>query len=323
MRVLVSTIATKGVCLPSLPSNKVVCFSSICKKNLSHLRGSSLISPFLSCRSSVFAARTHPPLPTLTCISTPYPSHRSQLRHFRSSRIANSAKRDYYEVLGLTKNATKDEIKKKFRELAKKYHPDLNKEDKNAEAKFREVSEAYEVLEDEKKRQQYDRFGHAAVDGSGAADGPGNPFSGGFGGFGGFNGFGGFHGGGQAFTGDDLFDIFEQAVGQQRVSIETLLRLSFLEAVNGCKKEVKLDYMVQKGRSTARKSKTVQVEIPAGVDDGMTIRVAGEGAANVSSRGKETVGDLFVAIKVHKTPTLSATAPMFTSMSPSQSLRLF
>ncbi|RYG58526.1 J domain-containing protein, partial [archaeon] len=83
---------------------------------------------------------------------------RSSHRLYHSSSISLS-KRDYYEILGVPKGASKDEIKKKFRELAKKYHPDLNKDDKGAEKKFQEVSEAYEVLEDDNKRKQYDAFG--------------------------------------------------------------------------------------------------------------------------------------------------------------------
>ena len=84
-------------------------------------------------------------------------------------------KRDYYEVLGVPKNADQETIKKAYRALAKKYHPDMNPDDKNAEAKFKEASEAYAVLSDEDKRRQYDQFGHAAFDGAGGA--------GGFGGF--------------------------------------------------------------------------------------------------------------------------------------------
>lgn len=99
------------------------------------------------------------------------------------------SKRDYYEVLGVPKDVGEDEIKKAYRKLARKYHPDVNKEDKNAAEKFKEVTEAYEVLRDSEKRAKYDQFGHAGVDpnGFGAGD------------FGGFGGFGGF---------SDIFDIF-------------------------------------------------------------------------------------------------------------------
>ena len=88
-------------------------------------------------------------------------------------------KRDYYEVLGVQKSASEDDIKKAYRKLAKQYHPDLNPGDKNAEAKFKEVNEAYEVLSDSDKRARYDQFGHAGVDPNfGGGAGGGNPFQG-------------------------------------------------------------------------------------------------------------------------------------------------
>ena len=91
------------------------------------------------------------------------------------------AKRDYYEVLGISKNASEDEVKKAFRKLAVKYHPD---KEGGSEEKFKEINEAYEVLKDKQKRQRYDQFGHAGVGGSGGGAGySGNPFEG-FGGFG-------------------------------------------------------------------------------------------------------------------------------------------
>ncbi len=105
-------------------------------------------------------------------------------------------KRDYYEVLGVDKNATQDQIKRAYRKMAKKYHPDVNKSP-DAEEKFKEVNEAYEVLSDENKKAAYDRYGHAAFDGTAGAGG-----AGGFGGFGGFEDmdfgdiFGSFFGGG-------------------------------------------------------------------------------------------------------------------------------
>ena len=105
-------------------------------------------------------------------------------------------KRDFYEVLGVSKSATDEEIKKAYRKLAKQYHPDLNPGDKQAEQKFKEVSEAYEILSDKEKRSRYDQFGHAGVDPNfGAGGGTG-------GGFGGFSGFGGFD------MGDIFGDIF-------------------------------------------------------------------------------------------------------------------
>ena len=104
-------------------------------------------------------------------------------------------KRDYYEVLGLQKGAGEEEIKRAFRQLAKKYHPDLNPGNKEAEAKFKEVNEAYEVLSDKEKRQRYDQFGFAGVDPS---YGGGTAGAGGFGGGFGGGGRGGFGGGGRS-----------------------------------------------------------------------------------------------------------------------------
>ena len=106
-------------------------------------------------------------------------------------------KRDYYEVLGVSKDADEDTLKKAYRKLAKKYHPDANPGDKEAEAKFKEASEAYSVLSDPQKRQQYDQFGHAAFEQGG-------------GGAGGYGGFGGFDG---ADMGDIFGDIFGDLFG--------------------------------------------------------------------------------------------------------------
>ena len=116
-------------------------------------------------------------------------------------------KRDYYEVLGISKGASEDEIKRAFKKMAKKYHPDLNPGDKEAEAKFKEVNEAYSVLSDADKKARYDQFGHAGVDPSyGAGTGAG----GGFGDFGGFGGFG------------DIFDTFSAAEWAERLAVPTL-----------------------------------------------------------------------------------------------------
>ena len=111
-------------------------------------------------------------------------------------------KKDYYEVLGLKKGATDAEIKKAYRQMAKKYHPDLNPDDPEAEAKFKEVNEANDVLSDPEKKARYDQFGFAGVDPSyGAGQGTGG--GGGFGGFGGFTG--GFSGGGSFSGGGGTF----------------------------------------------------------------------------------------------------------------------
>ena len=111
-------------------------------------------------------------------------------------------KRDYYEVLGLQKGATDDEIKKAYRKLGKQYHPDLNPDNPEAEAKFKEINEANDVLSDPQKRAKYDQFGHAGVDPS---------YGGGAGGFGG--GFGGFSGGFSSADGIDLGDICDSIFG--------------------------------------------------------------------------------------------------------------
>lgn len=130
-------------------------------------------------------------------------------------------KRDYYEVLGVSRSADDNTIKKAYRKLAKKYHPDTNGGDPKAEQKFKEVTEAYNVLSDKEKRKLYDQFGHAAFDGSapgagaqgGAYEGP---FQGGFGGFGGFGGgANGSNGSYQEyhFSGDDMDDILKNMFG--------------------------------------------------------------------------------------------------------------
>ena len=141
-------------------------------------------------------------------------------------------KRDYYEVLGVSKEASEDEIKKAYRSLAKKYHPDMNPGDKEAEVKFKEANEAYAVLSDAEKRQKYDRYGHAAFD----------PAAGGGG-----SGFGGFGGFGADFDFGDIFSSFFGGGGgrSQRSNapregddVAARVTISFEEAAFGCKKEI-------------------------------------------------------------------------------------
>ena len=144
-------------------------------------------------------------------------------------------KRDYYEVLGVEKGATAEEIKKAYRKSAMKYHPDRNPGDKEAEEKFKEIGEAYEVLSDDQKRSRYDQFGFAGVDPTyGGGAGGGNPFGGGFGGFGDFG---------------DLGDIFGSFFGgggrtqtrngpRQGENVGARLELTFEDAAFGCEKEI-------------------------------------------------------------------------------------
>ncbi len=179
--------------------------------------------------------------------------------------------KDYYSVLGVSKSATADEIKKAYRKLALQHHPDRNKGDKAAEGKFKEVTKAYEVLSDASKRQTYDQFGAAAFEQGGpTGQGP-------FGGFGG-QPFGGQQGpftytyttngdaGGFDFGGfSDPFDIFEQFFGGgspfgRRAREVYSLKIDFMEAVKGTQKKVDLGGKIQ------------TIKIPAGVDDGSRIR---------------------------------------------------
>ena len=198
------------------------------------------------------------------------------------------AKRDYYEILGVSKNASDDEIKKAYRKLAVKYHPDKNPGDKEAEAKFKEINEAHDVLSDKQKRARYDQFGHAGVNGSG------NPFAGG-------NPFGGA--GGQSFNfdfGGGFEDILNNIFGggspfgsrrpRRGDDYQVNVQISFEEAIFGTTAAV--DY----------NGSDLKIKIPAGIDDGMSIRLRGKGGP--APQGGEP-GDLYVRIHVkpHKTLT--------------------
>lgn len=192
------------------------------------------------------------------------------------------AKRDYYEVLGVSKNASDDEIKKAYRKLAIKYHPDKNPGNKEAEEKFKEVSEAHEVLSDKQKRARYDQFGHAGVGGNGGPSG--NPFQNGSFNFGG-QGFDFNFGGGGGL--DDILGSIFGFGGQRRpargADYRTTVTLNFEEAVFGTTKTVTAD------------GKELKVKIPAGIDDGMSIRLSGKGGAAPKGGQK---GDLYVFIRV-------------------------
>ena len=263
-------------------------------------------------------------------------------------------KRDYYEVLGVSKTATADDLKKAYRKLAKQYHPDINPGDKTAEAKFKEVNEAYEVLSDSAKRSRYDQFGHAGVDPSYGAGG-----AGGFGGFdvgdifesffgGGFSGFGG-----SSRTRNPNAPI-------RGNDINVTVGLSFMEAAKGCKQTIQIQRletcetctgsgakkgttpesctecggtgqvkvsqrtpigMIQTTRTCARcsgkgkvikemcsdcrgmgrvrKSKTLEVAVPAGIDDGQTFVLRGQGDQGVNGGPS---GDVNIMVNLRPDP---------------------
>ena len=258
---------------------------------------------------------------------------------------------DYYEVLGVSRDATADEIKKAYRKMALKYHPDKNQGDESAEAKFKEVSAAYECLGDPEKRQMYDRYGEAGMAG---AAGPG-----GMGGFGSMDEalrtfMGAFGGGGL----DDMFGSFfggghmGGAAGVQGASKKMVLKLTFEEAATGVEKEVNVTNLAAcddcggsgatspdavktcqqcggqgqvfqsrgffsmsticpvchgagkqitdpckkcRGQGRSKKKERITVKVPAGVDDGMRLRLAGKGDAGEAGG---PAGDLYVYLKV-------------------------
>ncbi len=264
-------------------------------------------------------------------------------------------KRDYYEVLGVSRNADEKEIKRAYRKLAKKYHPDMNPGDKEAEAKFKEATEAYTVLSDPEKRRTYDQYGHAAFENGGAGQG---------GGFGGFD----FNG---ADMGDIFGDIFGDLFGGGRsrranngpmrgANLRAVVHITFQEAVFGCEKELELTLkdtctkcngtgakpgtspetcskchgtgqvtytqqsmfgMVRnvqtcpdcggtgkiikdkcpdcRGTGFTASRKKIQVSIPAGIDDGQSIRIREKGEPGTNGGPR---GDLLVEVQVARHP---------------------
>ena len=260
-------------------------------------------------------------------------------------------KRDYYEVLGVSRGASEDEIKKAYKKMARKYHPDLNPGDKTAEEKFKEVNEAYEVLSDADKKARYDQYGHAGVDPNFGAGGFGGGFDGSFD-FGDLGDiFGSFFGGG--FGGGRRTNPNAPQRGE---SIRMSIAISFEEAAFGCEKAVTVERYetcdtchgngcapgtspevcpdchgtgtVQVRRQTpmgvfatsspcpkcggkgriihqpckdcrgsgmVRKKKTIQASIPAGIDNGQTISIRGQGNAG---KNGGPAGDLLITITV-------------------------
>ena len=251
--------------------------------------------------------------------------------------------KDFYETLGVARSASDDEIKKAFRKLAMKYHPDRNPDDKAAEEKFKEVQNAYAILSDKEKKAAYDQYGHAGVD-------P-NMGAGGFGGFGGFSGaqgvdfgdifsqmFGGAGGGrAQSYQGADLqygveISLEEAAKGiKKRISVPTYeecdvchgsgakpgtsastcstchgsgtihVRQAIFQMQQTCPtchgsgKEIKEPCIKCRGEGRVKTSKTVEVNIPAGIDDGQRIRLSGEGEPGQHGA---PAGDLYVVVQV-------------------------
>ncbi|MCE5323573.1 DnaJ domain-containing protein [bacterium] len=203
--------------------------------------------------------------------------------------------KDYYKILGVDRNASEKDIKSAYRKLARKYHPDVNPGDKSAEEKFKEVSEAYEVLVDKDKRAKYDQFGQYWEQAGQAGPGPGAGYP-----CGDFTfDFGGFDQRGQRvdFGGEGGFDLFEMLFGEGRRAggstkkrhappakgrdIESEMEISLEDAFTGTKKPFSLN-----GRK-------IEVTIPKGVRNGQKIRLAGQG-----EKGPAGEGDLFIKIKI-------------------------
>ncbi len=210
--------------------------------------------------------------------------------------------KDLYQILGVSKTASEAEIKSAYRKLARKYHPDLNKDDKSAAEKFKEVSNAYDIIGNAEKRKKYDNneidadgkpTGFGAGFGGGNYDfkSGGNPFGGGFGGAGGFNGAQGFDF--SSIFGDDIFSQFTGRAGGGRSAarkgqdISYNMRVDFLDAAKGVEKQVNLG------------GKNVNVKIPAGTLSGQTLRLKGLGYAGMN--GGEN-GDALITINVDEHP---------------------
>ncbi len=261
------------------------------------------------------------------------------------------AKQDYYATLGVPRDAGADALKKAYRKLAMKYHPDRNPGDKQAEARFKELSEAYDVLKDEQKRAAYDRFGHAAFEQGGGGAGPfGGGFDFGGGGlgdifdqvFGDFMGGGRRGGGGRAHAGADIRQAVEIDLGEAFAGTKVPLRVPTRVACDACGgtgsedkahgaetcptcqghgrvraqqglflvertcptcggsgRVVRNPCRVCRGAGTVQRERSLTVTIPAGVEDGTRIRLAGEGEAGGAGAPP---GDLYVHVAVRPHP---------------------
>ena len=229
-----------------------------------------------------------------------------------------SAKRDYYEVLGVSRDADKNTIKKAYRKLAKKYHPDTNQGNAQAAERFKEATEAYNILSDPEKKKMYDQFGHAAFDGSGAAGGAyGGAYSRNGGGtyqYAGPDGtFHEYHFEGNGDMDDFLKNIFGGGFGgsgfsgsgfgesgsyanysQGGADVTAEITVGFDEAAFGCEKVIHLTE--NNGKAVG---KALKVKIPAGIDTGKSIRLRGKGNPGING-GK--AGDLLLKVKVASKP---------------------
>ena len=221
-----------------------------------------------------------------------------------------AAKRDYYETLGVNKSADKEAIKKAYRKLAKKYHPDTNAGDAHAEEMFKDVTEAYNVLSDEKKRKLYDEFGFAGLQEGFSEEAARQAAQGGFGGNGSFNGSYSSNGG--PFTHqefhfengsgemDDIFSMFGdmfshggsargRSTSRKGSDVMADLTISFDEAVFGCEKSISLQ-----DPSTGKVS-NLSIHIPAGIESGKTVRLKGQGNPG---RNGGAAGDVLLNVNV-------------------------
>ncbi|MEZ6133132.1 MAG: J domain-containing protein [Planctomycetaceae bacterium] len=201
---------------------------------------------------------------------------------------------DFYDVLGVPRSATADEIKRAYRKLAKQHHPDANPDDKTAQKKFSDITEAYDVLSDDEKRRKYDQFGSNWNRVGGGPGGGHNPFEG-FGGAGGATFdlndiLGGMFGGGAAGAGP-FGGGRRKARPQKGQNVEAEIRVPFRVGVEGGEHELTLQ--------TGGKAERLTVKIPAGIADGGKVRLAGQGHAGLAGG---TAGDVIVTIRISPHP---------------------